>query len=368
MPHIRSLDGIRGIAVLLVVLFHFGLLQPGWIGVQIFFVLSGYLITSILLVERRKPLREYLGRFYWRRSLRIFPLYFFFSALAAVSFWTFGAPETFGRDWRWIATYAANFARMRETDLGAAFVHLWSLAVEEQFYLIWPLAVYFLSPASFRWLLVCLLIGCPLARLGFYTMFHDAQPDWLGRSIYGLPTSQFDAFAAGAAVAIWPIKNSLKWFAASIAALAVCGAAVIAHQHLAYHAAQKLSLGYAMFLLEDGGFVWGYSLINLAAALGIAFALKDSPALLQNKLLVRVGVISYGIYIYHVPTLLSLKQLHLSRMLLFLVYLALVYALAEISYHLLEGPFLNLKDLRRDLKPPEPSVLILNGSEALERK
>ncbi len=352
MPHIRSLDGIRGIAVLFVVFFHLGLLQIGWIGVQIFFVLSGYLITGILQAQRHQTFGRYLYRFYKRRSLRIFPLYFFFLTLAGIAFWTFDVPESFIRDWPWLVTYTANFARMRDTDLGDAFVHLWSLAVEEQFYLIWPLAIYALSPTAFRKVIIGLIILCPFARLGFFLAFHGADHNWLGRSIYGLPISQFDAFATGAVVAMWPIKRSGKWFAASLTLSAICGAAVIAHQHLAYLAARKWSLGYAMFLMEDYGFVWGYTIINLTSALGISFAINSYPTFLESKTIVRVGVISYGIYVYHVPLLLCLQELHMDKFLLLLIYLPLVYVIAEVSYRFLESPFLAFKDkseLRNDL-------------------
>jgi peptidoglycan/LPS O-acetylase OafA/YrhL len=78
MERIKSLDGIRAVAVFLVLLFHVGLFPAGWVGVQVFFVLSGYLISDILLRERELPFPEYLVRFYWRRSLRILPLYLFF--------------------------------------------------------------------------------------------------------------------------------------------------------------------------------------------------------------------------------------------------------------------------------------------------
>lgn len=80
LPYVPALDGLRGIAIILVLALHYSLLPCGWIGVQIFFVLSGYLITKILLQEKTRPLGEYLKRFYVRRSLRIFPLYFFFFA------------------------------------------------------------------------------------------------------------------------------------------------------------------------------------------------------------------------------------------------------------------------------------------------
>jgi peptidoglycan/LPS O-acetylase OafA/YrhL len=344
MSHIRSLDGFRGIAVLLVVSFHVGLFQAGWIGVQIFFVLSGFLITSMLLVERARPFGEYLGRFYWRRSLRIFPLYFFFLALAAVAYWTLGIPESFGGDWPWLITYTANLARWRDTDLGPTFVHLWSLAVEEQFYLIWPFAVYLLSPGAFRKLVVSLLIFCPLFRLALYVFFQGTSIDWLGRTIYGFPLSQFDAFAAGAAVALWPISNPGRKFIAATIITAVCGAAVIAHQHLAYLAARKWSFGYAMYLMEDGGFVWGYTLLNLTSAIAIAYFVRNGSSVLEHPALTRIGVISYGVYVYHIPLLIMLQMTGLPYLLLLPIYLVTVYVAASISYSNLERPFLALKE------------------------
>ena len=78
MEHVRALDGIRGVAVSIVVLYHFGIFPAGWIGVQIFFVLSGYLITGHCKEKKNDHSGIYLGHFYWRRALRIFPLYFFF--------------------------------------------------------------------------------------------------------------------------------------------------------------------------------------------------------------------------------------------------------------------------------------------------
>ncbi|MBT1515629.1 acyltransferase [Bradyrhizobium sp. SRL28] len=344
MSRINSLDGVRGLAVSLVVLFHFGWLPVGWIGVQIFFVLSGYLITQILLQQRDRGPGEYFGRFYWRRSLRIFPLYYIFLAGVATSYIAAGEPRSFGADWPWLASYTANFARMRDLDVGPAFVHLWSLSVEEQFYLVWPLVVYFTSPRSFRLVIAGTLVVAPLIRLGIYLEFAGQPPDWTGRSIYGFPLSQFDAFAAGAAIACWPIGNPVRWFLASIAVLAVGGLCVLAHQHLAFHSAMKWSFGYAMFLMQDGGFVWGYSLLNIAAALGIACAIRHPPKLLNAQPIVRVGVISYGVYVYHVPCLLLVENLPLAKPVLFPLYCAVVYVLAELSFRFVETPFLRLKD------------------------
>ena len=141
--HVKSLDGVRGIAILSVVLFHSLLFISGWIGVQIFFVLSGFLITLILVNDSDLPLGFYLKRFYWRRTLRVFPLYFGYVAVLALVYFASGHPEAFRRDWPYLLTYTLNFRRIWP-DFGTNIFYgrFWSLAIEEQFYLIWPLLVY----------------------------------------------------------------------------------------------------------------------------------------------------------------------------------------------------------------------------------
>jgi peptidoglycan/LPS O-acetylase OafA/YrhL len=340
MPHIKALDGVRAVAVLAVVFFHLGLFPVGWIGVQTFFVLSGYLITGILLTAKSANFSVYLRRFYWRRSLRIFPLYFTYLGMAAL---IFAGP--FMLDWPWLVTYTANFARLREADLSAPFTHLWSLAVEEQFYLVWPVVVFFLNTGSLRKLVIAVLCLAPLSRLVVYCVFYDSSQDWLGRTIYGLPTSQSDAFAAGAMLVLFEVKHATRWFWILAGLTLVCGAVVLTHQHLAYHSALKWSFGYAMFLLKDAGFVWAYSLLNIASAFGIAWAIERSPALFTAFPMRRIGIVSYGIYVYHLP-LLILSGTFAAALGIFMVpiYLLITYVIAEISYRYLETPFLCLKD------------------------
>jgi peptidoglycan/LPS O-acetylase OafA/YrhL len=340
MPHIKALDGVRAVAVLAVVFFHLGLFPVGWIGVQTFFVLSGYLITNILLTAKNVDLSVYLRRFYWRRSLRIFPIYFAFLFVAAV---IFAGP--FKQDWPWLVTYTANFARLREADLSAPFIHLWSLAVEEQFYLIWPIAVFFLNTGSLRRLLLAVLCLAPVSRLVVYGVFNEFSPDWVGRTIYGLPTSQADAFAAGALLVLLKFKHVTRWFGCVASLTLVCGAAVLAHQHFAYRSAIKWTFGYAMFLLQGGGFVWAYSLLNITSALGIAWAIERSPAALTAFPIRRIGTVSYGIYVYHLPLLILCGTFVAVRGILMVpIYLTITYVIAEISYRYLETPFLRLKD------------------------
>ena len=170
-PRVPALDGIRGIAVTLVALLHFGYLNGGWIGVQAFFVLSGFLITGILLADRDAPLRAYLRRFYWRRTLRIFPLYYGYLALLAVSYALRGVPAEFADDAGALFTYTYNFTRATDFTPTPFFTHLWSLAVEEQFYLVWPFLVHALSRRA--------LVALACALVAMAPAFRFALAQWL---------------------------------------------------------------------------------------------------------------------------------------------------------------------------------------------
>ena len=130
----------------MVIGFHYGRLGFGWAGVEIFFVLSGFLITSVLLADADLPVGLYLKRFYWRRLLRIFPLYYFYLGLVAAAYLMTGRPSLFGRYWPSLLTYTFNFEFLLPSYRNEyTFGHFWSLSIEEQFYLFWPLALYFLD-------------------------------------------------------------------------------------------------------------------------------------------------------------------------------------------------------------------------------
>ncbi len=149
---LSGLDGLRAIAVLLVFLFHDTLLGCGWIGVQIFFVLSGYLITGLLYRAKGVPFGQYVREFYGRRSLRIFPVYFAILTL----FWTAsrlglemhglraGLPFAYTYTYNWYHT-TAGFEHSRLIS------HFWSLCVEEQFYLIWPCLIFSVPHVASSW-------------------------------------------------------------------------------------------------------------------------------------------------------------------------------------------------------------------------
>lgn len=348
MTYVKSFDGVRAVAIIAVILFHLGLLLPGWIGVQLFFVLSGYLITTLLLEEKHRPLPDFLVRFYMRRSLRIFPLYIAFLLAAAACYWATGLPRSFASDWPFLVSYTTNFGRLAEQDIGAAFVHLWSLAVEEQFYLAWPLLVWALPLRPFKYLILLLIFLSPLSRLVFYVVFQDSPPEWIGRSIYALPSSQVDAFAVGAAIPLWGLERwkNIPLAAGSIFGLtALLGALVLAYQHLAYHSAIKWSFGYSMYLLPGYGFVWAYSVINVASAAFILLALQRhwSCRLLEWAPLVFIGRISYGLYILHVPLLLATMKIGVPHSLQLGLFSVSLFLAASLSFLYFERPLLRMK-------------------------
>jgi peptidoglycan/LPS O-acetylase OafA/YrhL len=186
---IDRLDGIRAVAILLVILFHLGNHVPyGWAGVQLFFVLSGYLITGIL--RKTKTQSDYWSRFYKRRAARILPPMLLLICLYMVFTKGWKVPTILGYTF-----FAGNF--MDLTRYGkAVLAPLWSLAVEEHFYLLWPLAVLLLSKRRLVTLLAAILIAEPILRAlatPYFATFH---------AIYSLTPFQLDSIAAGSLLAL----------------------------------------------------------------------------------------------------------------------------------------------------------------------
>jgi peptidoglycan/LPS O-acetylase OafA/YrhL len=181
--HVPALDGLRAIAVLMVLLCHFQLATPHWIwrvlhqggfGVYLFFVLSGFLITRILLSEKNKP--AYFRNFYARRTLRIFPLYY---GVLALQFWVllpiFPTPRILAdahyQGWLWAYGYNILTAVKGHFVFSSDWMwlgHFWSLAVEEQFYVVWPFIVLALGRETLLKLCIGIVALTPILRLVFY--------------------------------------------------------------------------------------------------------------------------------------------------------------------------------------------------------
>jgi peptidoglycan/LPS O-acetylase OafA/YrhL len=340
------------------VLFHYGWLACGWMGVQIFFVLSGYLITNILLHQKTQPLGVYLKRFYWRRVLRIFPLYYAYLAVAAAGFLTVGEPDIFGRLWKYLFTYTYNFARLMPDDPGGlSFVHFWSLAIEEQFYLLWPTVVFLLPVRAFRRFIVALIVLGPLLRLAAAIWARGVldNPDYAGRVVNMVTTSHLDAFAWGGSVAVFgysKITNPLRVFRWALAGALVLGFCFMAWRASVGHPIPWSSLGYPEHPIYGFRHLWGYSVINAVSALAILAAVRGSPParFLNSRPMVRIGKVSYGVYVFHLPLLWVVKQglridpMSVTGVVVFLGYFLMVMLVSELSFRFFESQFLGLKD------------------------
>lgn len=197
---IPSLDGLRTISILLVVISHFlytigfsDKLNLGQLGVRVFFVISGFLITGLLLKELDKTSTVNLGKFYFRRTLRIFPPYYFY-LFVILLFSLIGTIDTPLASFLPAFTYTSNYIHPNTWNLG----HTWSLSVEEQFYLIYPGVLLLFGRRKIVWLLGFLIIISPFVRVLSFRFFGDVEAVWITKGFH----SNADALAIGCLLAV----------------------------------------------------------------------------------------------------------------------------------------------------------------------
>ena len=360
---IPGLDGLRAIAILLVFFYHGGQLLSGWTGVQFFFVISGFLITDILLrMKERFPAREYFIKFYGRRCLRIFPLYYFYLLLMlGVTAWLISIdfkPKIMQLFWDqlpWAATYTYDFFHASSFfKLSNFLTHFWSLSVEEQFYLVWPLVI-LLTPKKHlkKVFLGAILLG-PVFRI-LLTLLYRARPfpflsEDLPLAIYALPFSHLDAFGFGAYISRFDFPKP-KW--QFLALLILVPALGFGSQWLfAGRFGPWTALGYSLPLANGFKQIWGYSLLNYFFAVLIYGVVREGwlVKLLEFPPLRYLGKISYGMYVYHYAILwftkigMSVSQSESVRLQAVWLALGLTILVSSLSYHLLEKPLTDLKD------------------------
>jgi peptidoglycan/LPS O-acetylase OafA/YrhL len=334
LGHRPALDGVRGIAILGVLVMHaqsfgtFGDFAPGaHLGVTVFFVLSGFLITTLLLEEYDRHNAVNLRRFYLRRAARLLPALLAFLPFHALV-WTFGAsPGIVLASMAPMLLYVTNLVRAHHMMDLAGTTFGWSLAIEEQFYLGWP-PVLKRALERGRSLLVPVLV-CLLAVLvaAVIRVLLADQGAWRGWLYYSTLT-RFDALAVGclAALARWrlalPGFRGAGWLAAGW----------LGYAYLAYHSG----------LPET--FAIGLPTASLAAAV-LVLAVVRQPSgrlarLLSQPALVRLGVLSYGLYLWNLLPFQAWRIFSGQRPgpLATLVCLAVGYAVAEASYRWVEQP------------------------------
>ena len=373
---IVELDGLRGMAILFVLLFHYvadqgvwinagagappgslldhfqRLFASGWAGVDLFFVLSGFLIGGILLDARASP--RYFSTFYARRFYRIIPLYYLWIAAFFLLILTpFRGvlrvlPGLFsGNPEKWTAApvyflFLQNSVQMMHGNFGTAWLgQLWSLAIEEQFYLVMPLAVRFLPQRKLVPLLFLAVVGAPLARVALIYLVpqHPAAP-------YVLTLCRADALSIGVLLAVaW---RTQKWkdrfLRHKTLALTLCCLPLIAAASLMFLNPSPYSLAAA---------AWGFSAIDASCAvllvIAVMFPTGAWASVCRWPFLVELGRLSYCLYVIHQAVNLLCHEVILGATPRFLdwrsagatIFAALLaYGLARLSWIFFENPLL----------------------------
>lgn len=287
---IKGLDGLRTIAVVSVFIHHTGLvpLHGGFIGVDIFFVLSGFLITSILVDERNSSGSIALGRFYIRRSARLFPALLFFLFIVSIYILVFEPNMPLSFEILLSLVYLMNWVRAFDTYDASLTGHTWTLAVEEQFYLIWPLVILFIwRVKTLKPLFVILSLAIAAVLWRTYMVGTAALP---ARIYTGLDTHA-DGLVLGAAMAVLP-RNILfligKWLW------------IPATVYIFYVLTSTSAAAFASYNM-------GYTATCLAAGAVIAKIVSNQSSVLTKSLHFRpirsLGRISYGFYLWHYPVI-----------------------------------------------------------------
>ena len=379
--HLPALDGVRALAILGVMAYHlgFGWASGGYLGVDLFFVLSGFLITSLLVEERCTTGRIRLGSFWGRRARRLLPALFI--VLVAVSVYAvlngrFSSPTTGGAaidlgalrgdtlatllyvaNWHAVIAHQSYFAQF---STPSPLQHTWSLAIEEQFYLVWPLAVVGLFLwAKRRWRTVGLglcLVGAVASAVAMAVLFHPGGDPT--RVYYGTDTRAFDLLV-GAAVAFLAASRPQPGRRARTllhaGALPAAGA-------LAYF---WVTAGTTSGTPTDTMFRGGFLLCAVLAAVVIADARQFDQGPLAKALSIRpvrwIGTVSYGLYLWHWPVFVYFTQSRtgLSGFSLDAGRIATTFAFATTSYYLLELPIRRRRLLRTSWKALAPGAAVL---------
>lgn len=331
---IPSLDGLRAVSIGLVLLSHLSgaenfpiteeVLNIGNVGVRVFFIISGFLITTILLNEVEKSGTVNLAKFFYRRTLRIFPPYYFF--LFTVGFLSlYGVFSIQLNEWLAAAFYVSNFAPVSNWEIG----HTWSLAVEEQFYLLMPAILLLLGKRRTFFVLCLVVVLCPVIRLGTFMWYQHTDLRW---ALYGFQANA-DSLALGCLLAfarerLWnnnlyrKLMYSKLFFILPVAAIGL------------NYFVERPKIYFFVIIAA----------VNLCIVLCIDWAVTFYDGfigkILNARPLVYVGTLSYSIYLWQQ---LFLKHNSPSPLHSFPINLVLLTVCALASYYLIEKPALSLR-------------------------
>lgn len=326
LTRLPQLDGLRALAVGCVMAYHFvpavDRFAPfGSIGVRLFFVLSGFLITRILLASRDVDLASALRSFYIRRGLRIFPLFYLVLALAAAL--NIGpVRDTIG----WHVTYLTNVYLFQRGDWNGSISHLWSLAVEEQFYLVWPFLMLLVPARRLPGLIIAMIVIAPISRLMIGGPMNSV-----------LPLGCVDALGAGALLALPPTRPSMMRAGAWIGFPLALGALVF---RAAGYSGVPLEVALDFGVSLTAAWIVGRAAAGFSGAVGV---------FLTARPIAYLGTISYGLYLYHgfMPYVLGRYVtgfVEMSSPARAVMLTMVTVMTAAVSWRVFESPILRLKD------------------------
>jgi peptidoglycan/LPS O-acetylase OafA/YrhL len=364
MKKIAQLDSVRGLAVLWVLLHNTNqsptrylhwISDKGWMGVDLFFVLSGFLITGILLDAKKSE--GYFKNFYARRCLRIWPLYnallLFMFVVVPVLRPSEGHAVFEPRSSPWWAfpIFLQNFLVPIPTAATGLLGVTWSLAVEGQFYLVWPLVVRFCTAPQLRKIAIAVICASPVLR--FYLSLHHVN-------IYSNTFCRLDGLMAGGLLAL--VIRSVSFFPTKFLTRAwiilLVSAPIALAIDTAFHAQRSV---FTFTALASVSFVY----------LALFSTQKWLQSVLTTRFLVYTGTISYGIYLLEKIPLDAARSFHLDKygILALPVTAAVTFLMATISWNVLEKPFLKLKRLFESRSPRGTPVRdgVSNSGELAKR-
>jgi peptidoglycan/LPS O-acetylase OafA/YrhL len=321
---VAGLDGLRALAVLGVMLSHAGVFGVGWVGVDIFFGLSGYLITGILL-DAKVPgasAKQYFVAFYMRRVLRILPLAWAFALVMAVVHGKYSGLL-------WYLGYVVNWlpASPPPDVLG----HYWSLAVEEQFYTVWPAIVFLVSRSTLLRISCGVLVADAICRL-VVSSLGVSTPQFRDLATF----ARADSLIVGSLLA--QLERGSGWgkkpVAWSLPIAIAAGLGVMLLRALEHRQIMPL----AVYNLK-------WPIVALGVGSGLLYVLTSPPRFLEWRPLVWIGKVSYGVYVINAAFGSWLHEHFTLRQapLIFLIQLTLTLPLAALSYYFFESPILSLK-------------------------